>query len=338
MLRDSRTANEPGARRIASAFYPDLATVQWIPSDDADVFRLTFTSGRASRILKMATRGIPAVWREIGAFPAMKRLGVPEVLQFEYTTDDLPEVGLEFHITRALGNPKEANRALAGAWAHDRRRALEIATWLGDCTRRIEGLDWRDVPRANPPEIGVLQGDDWLKPQHACLTSRSDCPAWVVKFLRQTDEELSRLPQRFGGWAGEMLLAVDGGFVLIDWPGLGAAHDGSQAAAGFDVLLRFGADDPSALVDRFLEAWAPEGVDKPRLELLRRRWAHNILWWAGLGLQMGGGDSVDILRTYADAAYVFETDDPAAWLRPADSQGPSRINKWRGEPPSGPVD
>src|SRR5215475_7498059 len=54
----SRTPNEGGARDIAGALYPDLGSVEWIPSDDADVFRLSFTSGREPRILKMATHGI----------------------------------------------------------------------------------------------------------------------------------------------------------------------------------------------------------------------------------------------------------------------------------------
>ena len=40
----SRTPNESGAREIAGARYPDLDDVAWIPSDDADVFRLSFTS------------------------------------------------------------------------------------------------------------------------------------------------------------------------------------------------------------------------------------------------------------------------------------------------------
>lgn len=66
----SRTPNEPGAREIAGALYPDLDGVAWIPSDDADVFRLSFSSDREPRILKMAAPGIRAVWREIGAFPA----------------------------------------------------------------------------------------------------------------------------------------------------------------------------------------------------------------------------------------------------------------------------
>jgi hypothetical protein len=89
----SRTPNEPGARDIAAALHLDVDSIDWIPSDDADVFRLTFTSDREPRILKMATHGIRAVWREIGAFPAMRRLGIPEVPQFEHTSDHLPDLG-----------------------------------------------------------------------------------------------------------------------------------------------------------------------------------------------------------------------------------------------------
>jgi hypothetical protein len=315
--RKSRTPDKAGASSVAASLYADLKDVEWIPSDDADVFRLTFTSGREPRILKLAAQGIVAVWRELGAFPAMRRLGVPEVLEFEYTSEDLPGTTCEFHITRELGNPATANRAWADAWTNHRDRALEIATWLGDCVRRIEGLDWRDVPRANDPERAVKQGDDWLKPQHACLTSRADCPGWAIQFLEEVDKELTQPPQSFGGWGGEMLLAPKGDFVLIDWPGLGAAHEGSQAATALEVLLRFRADDPAPLVDRFLQGWSPGTIDAERLEHLRRRWAHSILWWAGLHLQMGGDPDVDLTRTYADAAYVLETYDPVAWVRRA---------------------
>src|SRR5262245_56320806 len=112
----SRTPNEPGARDIAEALYPDLDSVEWIPSDDADVFRLSFTSDREPRILKMATQGIRAVWREIGAFPAMRRLGIGELLQFEHTSDDLPDRGIEFHVTRELAHPQQATCAIAQLW------------------------------------------------------------------------------------------------------------------------------------------------------------------------------------------------------------------------------
>jgi hypothetical protein len=81
----------------------------------------------------------------------------------------------------------------------------------------------------------------------------------------------------FGGWAGELLRARDGRFVLIDWPGLGAAPGGSQAAAPLETLLRFRAADPALLVERFLAGWVPAGLDRSRLEDLRLWWAHGIL-------------------------------------------------------------
>jgi hypothetical protein len=175
----SRAPDEPGARDIAGALYPDVDSVEWIPSDDADVFRLSFTSDREPRILKMATHGIRAVWREIGAFPAMRRLGIPEVLAFEHTSDDLPGLGIEFHVTRELAHPQQASRAMAQLWISEPARALDVAHWLGDCTGRIESLDWRRVPRANSPERSVEIGADWREPQYGQLLARSDCPGWA---------------------------------------------------------------------------------------------------------------------------------------------------------------
>lgn len=205
--RDREHPTSPGARDIAAALYLDVDSIDWIPSDDADVFRLTFTSDRQPRILKMATHGIRAVWREIGAFPAMRRLGIPEVLQFEHTSDDLPDLGIDFHVTRELAHPHQASRAMAELWTTDRAGALDVARWLGECTGRIESLDWRQVPRANSPERSVEIGADWGTPQYEQLLARSDCPAWVRAFIGQVSEMLSR-PEAldsFGGWGGELL-------------------------------------------------------------------------------------------------------------------------------------
>jgi hypothetical protein len=312
----SRTPNKPGARDIAVAFYPDVDSVDWIPSDDADVFRLSFTSGREPRILKMATHGIEAVWREIGAFPAMRRLGIGEVLAFEHTSDDLPDLGIDFHITPELAHPQQASRAMAELWSSDRAGALDVAHWLGDCTGRIESLDWRQVPRANSPQRSAGIGAQWRAPQYEQLLARSDCPAWARTFIDQVSGTLSR-PEAFdsfGGWAGELLRARDGRFVLIDWPGLGAAPRGSLAALALEILLRFRAADPAPLVERFLAGWAPAGLDHSRLEDLRLWWTHGILWWAGLDLSLGADPDVDLTGVYAAAGHCLQNDDPVSWL------------------------
>jgi hypothetical protein len=314
--RRSRTPDEPGARNIAAALYPDVDRVDWIPSDDADVFRLSFTSDREPRILKMAVRGIRAVWREIGAFPAMRRLGIPEVLEFEHTSEDLPDLGIDFHVTRELANPQQARRAMASLWTSEPARALDLAHWLGDCTGRIECLDWRRVPRAHSPEQSAGIGADWCEPQYATLLARSDCPAWARTFIAHVSGTLSR-PEAFdsfGGWGGEMLRAPDGRFVLIDWPGLGAAPHGSQAALALEILLRFGAADPAPLVERFLAGWVPAGLDRSRLEELRLWWAHGVLWWAGLNLSMGADPDTDLTGVYAAAQHCLQNDDPVSWL------------------------
>ena len=312
----SRTADEPGARHIAAALYPDVDSVDWIPSDDADVFRLSFTSDREPRILKMATHGIRAVWREIGAFPAMRRLEIPEVPEFEHTSDDLPDLGIDFHVTRELAHPQQASRALADLWTSEPARALDVARWLGDCTGRIESLDWRRVPRADSPGQSAAIGADWREPQYAKLLARSDCPAWARAFIDHVSATLSR-PEAFdsfGGWGGEMLRAPDGRFVLIDWPGLGAAPRGSQAALALEILLRFGAADPAPLVERFLAGWVPAGLDQRRLEELRRWWAHGILWWAGLNLSLGADPDAGLTEVYAAARHCLQNDDPVSWL------------------------
>ena len=107
---------------------------------------------------------------------------------------------------------------------------------------------------------------------------------------------------------------LSGRFVLIDWPGLGAAPRGSQAVLALEILLRFGAADPAPLVELFLAGWVPAGLDQSRLEDLRLWWAHGILWWAGLSLSLGADPDTDLTGVYAAARHSLENDDQVSWL------------------------
>jgi hypothetical protein len=61
----------------------------------------------------------------------------------------------------------------------------------------------------------------------------------------------------FGTGEASLLRVQDGRFVLIDWPGLGAAQRRSHAALALEILLRFGAAAPAPLVERFLAGCVP---------------------------------------------------------------------------------
>jgi hypothetical protein len=238
-------------------------------------------------------------------------------LELEHTSDDLPDFGIDFHVTLELADPQRASRAMADLWADEPDRALDVAEWLGDCARRIESLDWRRVPRANSPERSVAMAAEWWQPQYVRLVGRSDCPRWAKTVLERLARESSQHPEAFGGWGGELLLAPNGSFVLIDWPGLGAAHRGSLAAATLETLLRFRAGDPAPLVQRFLAGWRPGGLDDSGIEDLRLWWMHNILWWAGWHLGHDGDPEPDLAAAYAEAWHCLNAGDPVSWLRQA---------------------
>jgi hypothetical protein len=80
------------AERIARRLYDGVAAVEWVPSDEADVFRLTFSSGLEPRYLKLPLPGTLVVAREVAMLPALRARGFP-VLEFEHCGSMGPSAG-----------------------------------------------------------------------------------------------------------------------------------------------------------------------------------------------------------------------------------------------------
>ena len=89
------------AERIARRLYDGVAAVEWVPSDEADVFRLTFSSGLEPRYLKLPLPGTRVVWREVVMLPALRARGFP-VHEFEHCRGDRADPGAAFHVTREM--------------------------------------------------------------------------------------------------------------------------------------------------------------------------------------------------------------------------------------------
>ena len=92
LSRRSRQPQLALAEQIARRLYGDVAAVEWVPSDEADVFRLSFSPGLVPRYLKLPIPGTRVVAREVVMLPALRARGFP-VLEFEHSTGDLPGAG-----------------------------------------------------------------------------------------------------------------------------------------------------------------------------------------------------------------------------------------------------
>src|SRR6516225_3960354 len=138
--RRSRRPQLAVAERIARRLYDGVAAVEWVPSDEADVFRLTFSSGLEPRYLKLPLPGTRVVAREVVMLPALRARGFP-VLEFGHSTDDLPDAGTAFHVTREVGHVTGPELVAAGRSAGHR-----LAARLGELVRRLERLDAGEIP------------------------------------------------------------------------------------------------------------------------------------------------------------------------------------------------
>jgi len=278
-----------------------VASVEWVPSDEADVFRLTFSSGLGPRYLKLPIEGIGAVWREVALLPTLHALGFP-VLDLEHRTTDLPDTGVEFHVTREAEHVPGAELV-----AGDPPAAHRLASELGRVVRRLEGLDARAIPASREWDRGPSA---WWRPEYRALIQDGRWPATARRWAERILERLDTPATAFGGWFGEMLIARDGSFVMIDWTTAGASWACAQAAIGMKVLAGLGGDHRRGLLRHFLRGYAPDGLEPAELDELRLWAVHGSLGWAVL--QRPSAEGIRAATRRMQRCLV--SDDPADWF------------------------
>jgi len=289
------------AAPIAHGLYRDVAAIEWVPSDEADVFRLMFSSGLAPRYLKLPLPGTTVVAREVLMLPALRARGFP-VLEFEHSSGDLTEIATAFHVTREVPHIPGADLA-----ASDRPAARRLATRLGQIVRRLEILDADTIP-------GSVRWDrrpsHWWRPQHRALLGDGRWPAAARQWSARILERLDTPPTGFGGWYGEMLIGTDGSFVMIDWTTAGASWIGEQAAGAMEVLAGFGDDIKRDLIGHFMRGYAPDGLAPSKLEELRLWAVHGTLGW----VMLQPPTDADIGIATQSTQRCESSDDPAEWF------------------------
>lgn len=299
--RRSRQPQLALAERIARRLYDDVAAVAWVPSDEADVFRLTFDSGRAPRYLKVPLPGTGVVAREVVMLPALRTRGFP-VHDFEYSTDDLPEAGTAFHVTRE--HEHVPGRELA---ASDPPTAHRLVTRLGQLVRRLEALD----PDAIPGGVRWNRDPDaWWRPQYRALIADRRWPAVARQWAGRILARLDTPPTGFGGWFGEKLIRRDGSFLMIDWATAGANWPCAQAGFCLEGLTEWSQQHKRDLVRHFLHGYAPAGLGRSELADLRLWCLHGPLGW---NMLQRPSDEVIQCAT-AVVRRVERSDDPAEWF------------------------
>lgn len=281
--------------------YDRVAAVEWVPSDEADVFRLTFASGLEPRYLKVPLPGTRVVSREVAMLPVLRARGFP-VLEFEHSTDDLADAGTDFHVTREVAHVTGAELVTSDPSAGHR-----LAIGLGEIVRRLEGLEADAIPG------GLRWNRDpsqWWRPRYRALLEDHRWPPAARQWAGRILERLNTRPPGFGGWFGEMLIRGDGSFVMIDWTTAGANWPCAQAAICMEGLAEWSVEHTRDLVRRFLHGYAPAGLKRSELDELRLWHIHGSLGWTMLR-----HPSEEEIRRATDAARRSEiSDDPAIWF------------------------
>jgi hypothetical protein len=301
LSRRSRRPQLALAEQIARRLYDGVATVEWVPSDEADVFRLTFSSGLVPRYLKLPIPGTRVVAREVVMLPALRARGFP-VLEFEHATDDLVGAGTAFHVTREVEHITGAELV-----ASDPPAGHRLAARLCELVRRLEGLDAGEIPGS---VRWSRDPGEWWRPQYRALLVDGRWPPAACRWAERILARLDTPPSGFGGWYSEMLIRRDGSFVMIDWTTAGASWAGEQAATCMEGLTEWNEEHKQDLVRCFLRGYAPAGLDKAGLDELRLWSIHGPLGWTMLRRP-----PIEEIRRATNAMRRRETsDDPADWF------------------------
>jgi hypothetical protein len=259
-------------QRISRNFYARDPQADWIPSDEADVFRLRFDDLDPPRILKIERADRWVVRREQVAFPRLRAYGFSEFPEVEFTQADWREDGPSFMLM-----PETSWRPLHELWDEDERVAVEVVRRMGSFLARLSSVDWRDIPGAVSPTVksqSYLQWyTEWLRPLREHPGMRGPAEIAMTKALEMVAEE----PRGFGGWQGAQVL-TDGhtAFTAIDWPNIGAHWPLEDVAGAIVSLANYGPAAPEVLRPVLIDSWTSGRglVDHEQTEL--QLWL--ILW------------------------------------------------------------
>lgn len=234
-------------RRLNSAH----AVAEWIPSDEADVYRLSFDKGISAKIVKIERSDRWVVRREQVVFPALRAQRLTEFPEVEFTQNDLDVDGMPFMVM-----PETVWRPWNEIWEESDVLAVWIVERMGDFLRRLRSIDWREIPGAVSPALKSQSvGNwfkDWLAPLHTHASMRGSLEAAMAEILAMLAQE----PEGFGGWQGGQVL-TDGSrtFTAIDWGNIGAHWPLEDLAGAIAGLNNFSSEAPARLVPVLVSAY-----------------------------------------------------------------------------------
>lgn len=225
-----------------------LEKATWIPSDEADVFRLSFR-GRANRIVKVERAGHSVVHKEQRAFPALREQGFTEFPEVEHTQDDLPHATAVFMVM-----PESPSVPLAELWAQ-RSPALWAVERTGDFLRRLRDVEWSTVPAATTPAEASRLHHRWFRRWFDPVLRAPWLADRHEATLHRILDALATMPTGFGGWQFGQVLTDGRSFTAIDWVNLGAYWPLKDVAGTIASLPAYGDDAPQELEPVLLDAY-----------------------------------------------------------------------------------